>query len=370
MTLSVALKKRLGGFTVDAGFTGAGGVTALFGRSGAGKSTVVNLIAGLLRPDAGSVVLDGWTLVDTARGIDLPPHRRRIGYVFQEGRLFPHLSVRANLAYGTRRTPAAERWASFDQIVALLGIEALLDRRPALLSGGEKQRVAIGRALLASPRLLLMDEPLASLDAQRKLEILPYIERLRDEMRLPVIYVSHALGEVARLADALVVMADGQVVASGPTGAVLSRLDLGEAIGRDEAGAVLAARVVAHDAATGVTHLAHPSGELFHPLLDAPLGATVRLRVRARDVALAVGEPGRLSIRNRLTATVAEIADRGAGGVDVRLMAGGEPLLARITRDAAAALDLAVGHQVTALIKTAAFTGGDDGGEAEASPGV
>jgi molybdate transport system ATP-binding protein len=359
--LTVKALTRLAGFTLDAGFTSAGGVTALFGRSGAGKTTLINIIAGLARPEVGLVALDGAVLLDTSRGIDAPVHKRRVGYVFQEGRLFPHLSVRGNLTYGERRAPIDGRWASFDRVVALLGIEALLDRRPALLSGGEKQRVAIGRALLASPRLLLMDEPLASLDARRKAEILPYIERLRDEMALPVVYVSHAIGEVARLADTLVLLDAGNVVASGPVGAVLSRLDLGDVIDSDDAGTVITARVVAHDAASGVTRLVHPSGDLFHPLVAAAVGTTVRLRVRARDVALAVGDPGRISIRNRLACTVAEIAMRAGGAVDVRLTAGSEALVARITRDAAAALDLAVGQPVIALVKAAAFDREDEG---------
>jgi molybdate transport system ATP-binding protein len=249
-------------------------------------------------------------------------------------------------------------------VVSLLGVEALLDRRPALLSGGEKQRVAIGRALLASPHLLLMDEPLAALDGRRKAEILPYLERLRDEMALPIVYVSHAIGEVARLADTLVLIADGKVAAVGPVGDVLARLDLGDIIDRDDAGTVITARVVGHDAATSVTRLAHPSGDLYHPLLSAPVGATVRLRVRARDVALAVGNPGLISIRNRLACTVTEIAERGSGTVDVRLAVGSEALVARITRDAANALNLAIGLNVVALIKATAFDRPDEIDEA------
>jgi molybdate transport system ATP-binding protein len=360
--LAVKALTQLAGFTLDAGFTSAGGVTALFGRSGAGKTTLINIIAGLVRPDQGSVAIDDTVLLDTARGIDVPVHRRRVGYVFQEGRLFPHLSVRANLTYGERRAPAGNRWASFDRIVALLGIEPLLDRRPALLSGGEKQRVAIGRALLASPRLLLMDEPLASLDAARKAEILPYLERLRDEMALPVVYVSHAIREVARLADTLVLLDHGKVLASGAVGDILARLDLADVMDSDNAGGVIVARVLAHDVLTGVTRLAHPSGTLFHPLIGTPpqVGTWLRLRVRARDVALAVGDPGLVSIRNRLACTVSEIVERPGGAVDVRLAAGKDALVARITRDAAAALGLAVGQPVVALIKAAAFDRDDE----------
>ena len=225
MTLRVHVETRLGpeggGFTLAADFVSEGRITALFGRSGAGKSTLVNLIAGLMRPDRGTISLDSTTLFDSRTGIDLPAHRRRIGYVFQEGRLFPHLSVRANLLYGRRFTPKRNRWGSLDEIVELLGIGALLDRRPAGLSGGEKQRAAIGRALLSSPELLLMDEPLASLDQERKGEILPYIERLRDRMRMPIVYVSHTVDEVSRLADTVVLLDHGKVVAVGSVNEVL-----------------------------------------------------------------------------------------------------------------------------------------------------
>ena len=205
--LEVTVKKRLGDFGLDMGFScESTGVTAVFGRSGAGKTTLVNLLAGLLRPDAGRIAVGGRVLFDSASGIDIPPDRRRLGYVFQEGRLFPHLSVRGNLAYGLKRTPPAERKIGLEQIVALLGLEALLARRPHDLSGGEKQRVALGRALLANPRLLLMDEPLAALDQQRKDEVLPFIERLRDDLAVPIVYVSHAMEEVVRLADTLVLV--------------------------------------------------------------------------------------------------------------------------------------------------------------------
>ncbi len=360
MTLSVDVTRNLGGFALTAAFANAGGVTALFGRSGAGKTTLVNLIAGLARPDAGHIRLDDTTLVDTDRRVDVPAHRRRVGYVFQEGRLFPHLSVRSNLAYGYRITRRHERWGEFDQVIDLLGIAPLLDRRPAALSGGEKQRVAIGRALLASPRLLLMDEPLASLDAARKEEILPYIERLRDDMKLPIVYVSHAVEEVARLADTLVLMADGRVVASGSVNDVFARLDLRPLTGQFEASVVLSARIVANDAANGTTVLDHPAGRLSVGLLPQRVGALARLRVRARDVALAVGDPGNLSIRNRLAGTIAEMAEGSGQVIEVRLDVGGQPLIARITREASRALDLSVGQPVVALIKSTAFDRLDD----------
>jgi len=355
MTLIVSVVKSLAGFALQAGFTSAGRVTALFGPSGAGKTTLVNLVAGLHHPDGGRIAVDETVLFDSAARIDIPAHRRRIGYIFQEGRLFPHLSVRGNLLYGRRLTPRRQRWGSFDQVVDLLGIGGLLPRRPVSLSGGEKQRVAIGRALLASPRLLLMDEPLAALDQARKEEILPYIERLRDEMRLPIVYVSHAIEEVARLADTIVLLAGGRVLATGGVNEILARADLRIHTGQAEASVVIAARVVAHDVGAGVTTVEHPAGRLTLPLLADPVGAMVRLRLRARDIALAVGDPGRLSIRNLLAATVVEIVDAALPFVEVRLDIAGDPLIASITRDAARALDLRPGLRVTALIKSSAL---------------
>lgn len=223
MRLEVDVRRRLGAFTLDARFTSEGGATALFGPSGAGKTTLVNLIAGLIRPAHGRISLGGETLVDTERGIFVPPHRRAVGYVFQEARLFPHLSVRRNLLYGWWFVPRSRRRTSFDHIVELLGLGLLLARRPSTLSGGEKQRVAIGRALLASPRLLLMDEPLASLEAARKGEVLPYIERLRDDGIAPIVYVTHSPAEAARIATTVVVLADGRVTAFGRPAEILAR---------------------------------------------------------------------------------------------------------------------------------------------------
>ena len=222
--LDVALRKRLGSFVLDAAFAApTDGVTALFGSSGAGKSTIVHAIAGLTRPDSGHIRVGDRTLYDAAAGIEQPPRRRRIGYVFQEARLFPHMRVRDNLMYGYRRAPKGDRRIELDAVVELLGIEALLARRPLTLSGGERQRVALGRALLAQPRLLLMDEPMAALDVGRKAEILPYIERLRDELRLPIVYVSHSVEEVARLADTVVVLEQGKVAAAGAIADVMAR---------------------------------------------------------------------------------------------------------------------------------------------------
>ncbi|MCX5515671.1 molybdenum ABC transporter ATP-binding protein [Kaistia algarum] len=352
MTLRVDVRKRLGTFALDMRFEASGGLTALFGPSGSGKTTLVNLIAGLIAPDDGVIVLDGRVLADTASGIFLRPPKRRIGYVFQEGRLFPHLSVRANLTYGRWLTPKARRWGDVDAIVDLLAIGHLLARWPRDLSGGEKQRVAIGRALLSSPECLLMDEPLAALDGARKAEILPFIERLRDEMKLPIVYVSHSVDEVARLADQVVRIEGGRVAASGPVGEIFAAID---SDGDFEAGAVLTATVSAEPERDGLSRLDHPAGPLLVPHVGKPAGSRVRLRIRSRDVTLAVGEPGRLSVRNRLNATVLEIAERSPPDVAVRLDIGGEPLVARITRDAARELELAPGLSVTVLVKAVAL---------------
>ena len=354
MSLEVDLGLALGGTRIEATFTAPSGVTALFGRSGAGKTSIVNAIAGLVRPVRGRIRVDGVTLFDAAAGIDVPPHRRRLGYVFQDGRLFPHLSVVRNLLYGHPQRSAREPGGDLAAVVRLLDIGHLLARRPGALSGGEKQRVAIGRALLSEPRLLLMDEPLASLDADRKREILPYLERLHAATRIPILYVSHALDEVVRIADTLVLVGDGKVQAAGPLTEVLGRLDLRDAIGRFEAGSVLTATVEGHDPSTDLVRLRHASGTIHVARLDAPPGSEVRIRVRARDVALATGPVQGLSVRNRLLVRVAEVSPEPGPVVDLALRAGGDVLVARITRAALVDLDLAPGREVTALLKTVA----------------
>src|SRR5215469_13144633 len=302
--LEVDIEHRLGAFDLDIHFQSGRGLTALFGRSGAGKTSVVSAIAGLIHPDRGRIVVDGSILIDTERRIRVPAHRRRVGYVFQEGRLFPHFTVHQNLAFGRWFAPGSVPARRFGDIVDLLGIGALLDRRPGRLSGGEKQRVAIGRALLAGPQLLLMDEPLASLDARRKDEILPYIERLRDQAGVPIVYVSHAIAEVTRLASTIVLISDGRVRAVGPLQEVMGRAELYPMAGRFEAGAVLAVRVAAHDAGWGLTELTGVFGKLTVPRLHAPVGAALRVRIRARDVILAAAPPTGISALNVLAAQV------------------------------------------------------------------
>ncbi|HEV2674676.1 MAG TPA: molybdenum ABC transporter ATP-binding protein [Aliidongia sp.] len=352
MSLSVEVALARPGFTLDVGFDSPGGVTALFGRSGAGKSTIAGLLAGLVKPDRGRILIDGEVLVDTAAGVFVPPHRRRIGSVFQDGRLFPHLTVRRNLLYGAWFQGRQAGGKPLGAIVDLLGIAHLLDRRPATLSGGEKQRVAIGRALLMAPRLLVLDEPLAALDQARKDEILPYLERLRDEMRLPMVYVSHSRDEVVRLADQLVVIEAGKVVASGPIGEVSSRFDPG---GGTEPGAVLAVTVEAIDPAHGLATLSFAGGTLCVPVGRLSVGQRLRLQIRARDVAIATTPPEGLSILNVLPATILDLAAAGPTAVGLRLDCGGTILVAQITRLSAETLALAPGQAVHALVKSVSF---------------
>ena len=340
-----------GAFALQAAFSADAPIVALFGRSGAGKSTIVNAIAGTVRPSRGRIAVGGRTLFDSATRMDLPPEDRRVGYVFQDALLFPHMSVAANLGYGERLTPRETRFVDRDRVIALLDLGRLLDRRPASLSGGERQRVAIGRALLASPRILLMDEPLASLDAPRKAEILAYIELLRDELRLPIVYVSHALEEVTRLADSMVVITDGRVSATGPVAQVLSRPDMQAQTGRFDAGAVIEARVARHDERYGLTSLTFDGGELVVPNVDALPGEPVRVRIRARDVSLALEAPQGLSIQNVLPAEVVSLSGEFGAIVDVMLRVGGARVVARVTRKAADKLRLAPGARVHALVK-------------------
>jgi molybdate transport system ATP-binding protein len=345
---------RLGfssGFDLDVDLDLPGrGVSALFGASGSGKTTVLRCIAGLERAKDAFLAVGDDVWQDERRGIFVPTHRRPLGFVFQEASLFAHLPVRGNLDYGRRRVPVAERRDGVDLAVELLGIGGLLDRMPDGLSGGERQRVAIARALAASPRLLLMDEPLAALDLQRRSEILPYLERLHDQLEIPVIYVSHQPDEVARLADHLVLLEGGRVAASGAMAEVLTRLDLSRAWG-DAAAAVIDATVAAHDDVFHLTTLECAGGRVSVPRLQARPGARRRLRVLARDVSITLTAQTGTSILNVLPARVAGLVEERPGQVMVRLDAAGAVLLARVTARSVALLELREGRDVFAQIK-------------------
>jgi molybdate transport system ATP-binding protein len=351
MTFSVELQHRFASIQMDIAFeVPSPGVTVLFGPSGSGKSTVINAAAGLLRPDTCRIVVDGQVFADTRAGIWLPPERRRAGLVFQDSRLFPHMSVATNLRFGMRRVGSGT--IGFDDIVELLGIAPLLDRRPHTLSGGERQRVAIGRALLAQPHLLLMDEPLASLDSARKAEILPYLIRLKTALSLPVVYVTHALDEIVRLADSLVLIEAGRVAAFGSVSDVASRADLPLAQ-RDDGGAVLLCRVSQHDTGRALTLLEGAGAVFWVPLLDLPPDATCRVRIPAREVILAGKSPEGISLHNIVAGTVNQIVDdatRRSVMVGIDLPRGA--LLSRVTPDAIVRLGLSAGSPVLALIKS------------------
>jgi molybdate transport system ATP-binding protein len=351
MSLSVRLRHDFPAARMDMAFeVPSPGVTVLFGPSGAGKSTIILAAAGLLRPDECRIEVDGEIMADTRSGVWLPPERRRAGMVFQDAKLFPHMSVATNLRFGMRRAEPGR--IRFDDAVELLGIAALLDRRPHTLSGGERQRVAIGRALLAQPHLLLMDEPLASLDAARKSEILPWLTRLKTALRLPVLYVTHDLDEVARLADSLVLIESGRVVGFGPLAEVIASTDLPLAL-RDDAGALLHCRVAEHDPDRELTCLEGGGARFWVPLLSAAMGGECRIRVPAREVILAGQAPHSISLHNIIPGTVRRIAAdpaRRAVMVEVALPDG--TLLARVTPDAIVRLGLSLGRPVLALIKS------------------
>ncbi|MBI5091895.1 MAG: molybdenum ABC transporter ATP-binding protein [Candidatus Hydrogenedentes bacterium] len=345
------------GFSLDVDLDLPGrGVTALFGESGSGKTTCLRAIAGLERTANTYLSVNGAVWQDDARGILLPAYRRPVGYVFQEVSLFEHLNVRRNLDYGVKRVPAAERRVSLAQVVDLLGIAHLLDRKPGTLSGGECQRVSIARALAVSPAVLLMDEPLAALDAKRKGEIIPYLERLHDELEIPVIYVSHSLEEVARLADFLVLLEEGRIVASGQAVDMMTRLDQTLAHG-DSASALIIATVTSHDAGYHLTCVDFPGGALMLPYHPLQIGQRVRVRIQARDVSLTLEKQTGTSILNILPATVLALSDDSPGQVIVALDAGGARMLARVTRKSVAALELIPGKAVYAQIKSVAILG-------------
>jgi molybdate transport system ATP-binding protein len=353
--IEVDVTRKVGSFVLKVAFSNDRGITAIFGRSGSGKSLTISLIAGLTRPDKGRIVLDDHVLVDTKAGIFVPPHRRRIGFVFQDSHLFPHFSVQRNLMFGRWFAPRNERAIAFESVVETLGIAPLLKRRPGGLSGGERQRVAIGRALLACPKLLLMDEPFAALDLQRRLEILPLIERLRDEFQIPIVYVSHALEEVVRLAARVVVLEAGEVKAVGDPGEVFGPSAVQAAESRFDRTTVLSVQVGGEDAAYGLTELLHPSGTIWLAGPAGERGGKVRIMVRATDVTLSAGRPRNLSVRSVLEGQVRDVETAGPlASVEITLNGGGR-LFAMATRRAIDDLGFKPGDPVFALVKTVAL---------------
>ena len=377
-TITARFKLALGQFNLDVELDIPGrGITALFGASGCGKTTLLRCIAGLQKTRDGFLRVNEnlWQDVDTF----IPTHRRALGYVFQEASLFSHLNVRRNLDYGFRRTPVSERRLGFDEVVALLGIEPLLAQMPDTLSGGQRQRVAIARALLCSPKLLLMDEPLASLDLNSRAEILPYLEQLHDQLDIPVIYVSHSPAEVAQLADHLVLLDRGRVVASGPLNDMLTRAELPALLvpahllpahllpaQQEEASAVIEGHIVDHDHEFQLTHIAVPGGQVSVALARTPNAGklaseleknrSVRVRILARDVSIALEKPQRTSITNVLPARIVDITQSiNAAQSLLRLDLGGAIILARITRRSVAMLDLKPEMMVYAQVKSVAL---------------
>ncbi|VAX09511.1 Molybdenum ABC transporter ATP-binding protein ModC [hydrothermal vent metagenome] len=353
INFSFALKR--GDFRLDAEAVLPGlGVTALFGASGSGKTSLLRCIAGLEQACWGRLEVNGECWQDSDKGLFVPPHQRAIGYVFQEAVLFPHLQVRGNLEYGWRRTPSRERKGQLDHVCDILGIADLLERYPHQLSGGEKQRVALGRALLNSPRLLLMDEPMAALDRPRKAEIMPYLERLHAEADIPVLYVTHDMEELARIADHLALVENGRVLKQGPLVEMLVSLDLPIALDED-AGAVIATQVTGHDDEYHLTSLHFCGGNILVGRINRAVGESLNIRIHARDVSLVLQPPGESSILNVVEVVVTEIVEQGPGRIMVRLDASGVPLLARITLKSQAKLGLKVGMQIYAQIKSVAL---------------
>jgi len=353
--LSVIANKRRGAFLLDANFElPTPGVVALFGRSGCGKSTLVNVIAGLLLPDSGRVALDESVLLDTASRLNVPPEKRRIGYVFQDARLFPHMRVEANLRYALKRAAVAT-FVGLERVVELLDLEPLMGRRTHELSGGERQRVAIARALLSQPNLLLLDEPLASLDASRREEVLPYLENLRDQLAIPMVYVSHNFDEVLRLATHLVLMEAGRTVAQGNLSEMSLHPRVRAIIGSDAVGAIVDGTVLGTDSASGLTRVQVGHGELKVQCDKAAPGTRLRVQLLARDLIVATEPPRQLSVRNSLPGVITSVANDVDDSDLIAVDIGGILIMARVTKAATRELGLAAGKPVWALVKTASL---------------
>jgi molybdate transport system ATP-binding protein len=357
--IRIDVRTQRGDFKLEATIDVATSDTiALFGRSGCGKTTLINSIAGLLRPDHAFISVNGVVLEDTQANIRTPVEQRRIGYVFQDSRLFPHMNVTANLRYGERRAPAQARFVEFDHVVKLLGLVSLLERRPHQLSGGERQRVALGRALLSQPRLMLLDEPLAALDAPRREEVLPYLERLRDELSIPMVYVSHRFDEVLRLATHVVVMDHGAVEVQGSLEFTSRHRALSAIVGDEAMGSVLNGAIVSSDPSTGLAAVQVGEGVLHATLPNARPGAHVRVQLLARDIILATQPVDGLSVRNRIEGSIVRIGaeDQDTDLIEVDIGAAAI-VLARLTRAASTALGLRIGMRVWVLIKAVSIRG-------------
>ncbi|USG59956.1 molybdenum ABC transporter ATP-binding protein [Sneathiella marina] len=349
--LDVHLKKQFDSFNLDATFSAGPGITALFGPSGAGKSTIGKMLGGMLAPSEGHIAIDGHMVFDSSSRLNTAAYKREIGFVFQEHRLFPHYTVRGNLKYGSRRRRDGTPTFKFDEIVSLLDLRQVLDRRPNTLSGGEQQRVAVARALLSNPRILVMDEPLSSLDDARKNEILQLLETLKRELNPTILYISHSISEISRLADSLVLIDKGEIKGFGPLEETLNRLDLFPFSGGYDAGSVVTATVARHDTTYQMSELETAGGRLFIPGCKTAVGAKLRLRIRARDVAISMSEPSDISILNRFKGTLSDHRS-GADGMEELLLDVGFPLTARITRQSYEQLNLTVGCSLWALVKS------------------
>jgi molybdate transport system ATP-binding protein len=357
LMLTVAAEKQRGAFALRVHFElPTPGVVALFGRSGCGKSSLVNIIAGLLAPDAGSIALDDFVLLDTDRGINVPPERRRIGYVFQDARLFPHLSVAANLRYAQKRAVGAP-YVSLDAVTGLLDLASLMDRRTHQLSGGERQRVAIGRALLTQPRLLLLDEPLAALDGARREEVLPYLGTLRDQLAIPMVYVTHDFDDVLRLATHIVLMEAGSVIAQGAVGEMSLDPHLRAIIGPDEVGAIIDGLVLGIDSGANLTKVRVGDGELYVQTMGLAAGTALRVQLLARDIIVSTQIPQHMSVRNSLAGVVTSIHGDDLDSDLVTIDIGAAQIMARITKAATRDLSLRPGMKVWALVKSVSLRG-------------
>ena len=353
MSISIKIDHPLADFDLSVDFSIDGNATsAIFGPSGAGKSTLINILAGLEKPARGHIAINGRIVEDTATKTTIAPQHRKIGYVFQQPHLFPHLTVEKNLLFGWRRTKSRASQAEIQRLIELLGINNLLKRKPRALSGGEKQRVALGRALLTNPDLLLLDEPLAALDHKRRDEILPYIEKIRHEQQIPMLYVSHSIDEVTRIADHVHVINEGKIVANGTISEVFSRVDLYPITGRFEAGAIIDGAITRHRQDEVITEISFGSQFLTVPLMSGEVGESVRVRVRARDIIIAKQRPEQISANNIFKATILDIRQTEDLYADLQLQCDATRLLARITRHSAARLDIAIGSEVYAVIKS------------------